>query len=415
LKKTYILLLAGALSLGLVACGPGGGKKTRGGVSGPAVTSGAAVSAAALGAEDRKNLSRNYALQISSGNYQVVYDKFNQKLKDSLSLENLKESWTGLVAGLDGCQGVHSIEEEEKEGYYIDTVVLAYPQNAGRSIRLVYDQNMEIAGIWFNLAELPEEEAEGPREEAYRVGRQGDCLDGVLTLPEGREKPALVLLFANEDSDQDGSIGQGGNKPLADLAADLADQGIASLRYRQRKNQYPDKISSQAGMDQLFLQDASQALNQIYTDSRIDKNRIFVFGMGRSAQWMSALLAAKGNRIQGAVLVGPKASYYGEKDYSTGKVCQADARYYIEKNSTIPLMVLHGQKDFETTDQDLEALKELWKGRSHVTFHSYKNLNHYLMMSSGLSDAKDYEPKSQVSNQVAIDIAAWLGEKRRDT
>ncbi|MCR5690823.1 MAG: hypothetical protein K6G62_01195, partial [Eubacterium sp.] len=194
-------------------------------------------------------------------------------------------------------------------------------------------------------------------------------------------------------------------------AADLADQGIASLRYRQRKNQYPDKVESQAGMNQLFLQDASQALNQIYTDARIDKNRIFALGMGRSAQWMPALLSAKENRIQGAVLVGPKARYYGEKDYATGKVYQADARYYIDKNSTIPLLILHGQKDFETTEQDLEALKELWKGRSHVTYHTYKNLNHYLMTSSGAEDARDYETRSQVSGQVAKDIAHWLGVK----
>ena len=87
----------------------------------------------------------------------------------------------------------------------------------------------------------------------------------------------------------------------------------------------------------------------------------------------------------------------------------SDMAYFMKDNSTIPLLVLQGCRDFETDEKDTEALKKLWKGRSHILYHEYKELNHYMMPASGkVSDATQYDAASRVSGQVTDDIATWI-------
>ena len=279
--------------------------------------------------------------------------------------------------------------------------------------RQVYDSGDKIAGIWFNTAKstevVSEEESSQYKEKDYSVNSEAGTLSGILTLPQGTDKPPVVLLLCNEDCDRDGSMGQQENKPLQDLARGLAAQGIASLRYDQRSYAYSDKIRSKDGMWQRVLMDASQAVNQLYTESKIDKKQIFVLTMGESTKEAAALVKAKQKRLKGVILVAPAATYEAEKDYGTGKVCVSDMAYFMKENSTIPLLVLQGGRDFETDEKDTEALKKLWKGRSHILYHEYKELNHYMMPASGkVSDATQYDAASRVSGQVTDDIATWI-------
>ncbi len=83
-------------------------------------------------------------------------------------------------------------------------------------------------------------------------------------------------------------------------------------------------------MWQRVLMDASQAVNQLYTESKIDKKQIFVLTMGESTKEAAALVKAKQKRLKGVILVAPAATYEAEKDYGTGKVCVSDMAYFMK-------------------------------------------------------------------------------------
>ena len=429
-KMRYIMLCLIFASVFLAACqsqkGDGTKKRT---IVTPSVTQGeeknapqASVSEAdtasrtAVQAEvlkSRREKSRMYAGFLVDGNEAEVWQNFNAKLSKELSKEQLAATWKETADGLEGYLGLGEVKEVKKGSYYIDTVIVNYENSQARSVQFVYDSGDKIAGIWFNTAKstevVSEEESSQYKEKDYSVNSEAGTLSGILTLPQGTDKPPVVLLLCNEDCDRDGSMGQQENKPLQDLARGLAAQGIASLRYDQRSYAYSDKIRAKDGMWQRVLMDASQAVNQLYTESKIDKKQIFVLTMGESTKEAAALVKAKQKRLKGVILVAPAATYEAEKDYGTGKVCVSDMAYFMKKNSTIPLLVLQGGRDFETDEKDTEALKKMWKGRSHILYHEYKELNHYMMPASGkVSDATQYDAASRVSGQVTDDIATWI-------
>lgn len=363
--------------------------------------------------KSRREKSRMYAGLLVDGREAEVWQEFNSKLSKELSREQLAATWKETVDGLEGYLGLGEVKEVKKGSYYIDTVIVNYENSQARSVQFVYDSSDKIAGIWFNTAKstkvVSEEESSQYEEKDYSIESEEGVLSGVLTLPQDVDKLPVVLLLCNEDSDRDGTVGQQENKPLQDIARGLAEKGIASLRYDQRSYAYSDKIRSKDGMWQRGLMDASQAVNQLYTESKIDKKKIFVLFMGQSTKEAAALVKAKKNRLKGVILAAPAATYAAEKDYRTGKVCVSDMAYFMKENSTIPLLVLQGGRDFETDEKDGEALKKLWKGRSHILYHEYKELNHYLMPASGkVQDATQYDAASRVSGQVTEDMAVWL-------
>lgn len=361
--------------------------------------------------------SKKYAEQMVSGLFAPVWEDFSKDLANQLPEESLKGSFQSVLSGLTGYQGIHRIEEGESDGYQMVIVVLAYGENQGRSIRFVYDSEGHIAGIWFDAAVLDKKETSDTNRSSQTdnylkkeitVGREPYELKGTLLIPEQAKKAPVVILFGSDDWDMDGTIGTAGNTPLKDVAEGLAKQGIATLRYHTRKYEYADKLTDALGIYDSFLQDASYAVDQMYNEREIDTGHIYLAAMGENASRMSALVKRKKNRLSGVILMGAKPLKMQESFYaSPDKKVEIDAAYFMEENSTIPLLVMQGKADFETTTEDYEQWKEIWKGRSHVTYREYEYLNHYFMTTTGKSDATDYNAKNSVSSQVISEIAKW--------
>lgn len=395
------------------------GGSVRGQNAFPAVT-GSAVSETG---NTRTEKSKQYAEQMVSGLFTPVWEDFSADLANQMPEENLKKSFQSVLSGLDGYQGIDRVEEAESDGYQIVTVVLAYENNQGRSIRFVYDSEEHIAGIWFDTAVPGGTQASDDgavsdggnqtgdyREREITVGREPYELSGTLLVPRQAEKAPIVILFGEEDSDRNGTMGAAGNTPLKDLAEGLAGQGVATLRYNMRKYEYQGKVSDSLGIYDSFLQDACYAVDQMNNEKEIDPERIYLAAMGESADWMSALVKKKKNRLSGVVLMGAKPVKIQESFYANpDKNAEVDAAYFMEENSTIPLLVLQGKADFETTEEDYGQWKEIWKGRSHVTYREYEKLNHYFMPTTGRTDASDYDTENRVSSRVISEIAGWCG------
>ena len=372
------------------------------------VTSGGAVGEVSL-----TERSRQYSQQIVSGLTSEVWEHFSDSLKQQIPEENLQASWNGVASGLSGYQGVESVEESSRDGYDVVLVTLRYKDNKGRTIRFDYNEDQTIAGIWFDevvLGTRKEDDSESTHETSVKIGRDPYTLDAVLSLPEQTAKaPVVILLGDGASLDADGTVGAAGNTPLRDLARALAEEGIASLRYSTRMYLYGQSMKKTPGIYDSYIQDAGYALDYVYNQSRIDRTKIFYLGMGEAGDYMSAIVSAKKNRTAGAILMGAKPLKLLEELYgATDKTVQVDARYFMDVNSTIPLLVLQGEKDFETTMDDFGQWKTLWKGRSHVDYRSFSGLNHYFMKSSGKQDKSDYDSEGTIDADVSSQIIQWI-------
>lgn len=406
-----------------VACGrKQGGTGNTDKLQGQATTS--AVSVGGVQGGNLAEQSTQYAEQIVSGLMERVWEHFTDRLAEQMPLYNLQASWDGVMAGAKGYQGIERVEEGESDGRQSVLVVLRYAGGQGRTIQFIYDTSGEIAGIWFDTMQLEGAEVSGAalsgtsdyEEREIIVGRDPYPLDGILTRPMGRaDCPVVILLGDGTDLDMDGTVGEAGNHPLQDLARGLAAREIASLRYHMRGYQYSGELSRDSSVYDLLLEDVGYAVTRLYNEAGVDRQQIYVVAMGSSGEYVPAMVADKPKRIAGAVLMGVKPvsfrqSFYSEKEEKKKSV-NSDALYFIKENSTFPLLMMQGEADCDTSMEDFEQWKVLWKGRSHITYRTFHQLNHYFMRSMGSGDPRDYDVEGEVSPEVVQTIADWIKER----
>lgn len=427
--KNRLILIAVLLFASAVLCAACGRKEEK--QKSPAPDTGAAVSGetrteqpvtgtsiSGTSVADKPSMearSRNYAEQIVSGIMTELWVNLTEELASQMTVDGLQASWNSVAEGAGTYEGIEDVQSEDNNEYHIVLVTLRYRRNQGRSIRFVYDRDENIAGIWFDVAEVSKKgEDTGPEtlgawsEEDISVGRNPFALKGKLTLPQGGKAPVVILLADHEDADMDGTMGKNANKPLRDLAHGLAERGIASLRYNRRGHQYSGSVTAEDSMYETLFQDVWYAVDQMYNERRVDRKRIFILGMGRAADFMPGIVKKKPRRLAGAVMMAAKPMAAAEKFYSREeKNITSDAAYFMDENSTFPLLMLQGEEDFQTRVNDFEQWKEIWKGRSHVKYHSYRGLNHYFMTASGKEDKGEYDKEGRVSQTVIRDIAEW--------
>lgn len=362
---------------------------------------------------DIKIKSEDYAKQIVSGLWEPMMEEFSKDFANRTTKGQLQASWNAVSTGLTGYKGIDSVTEEQDGENRIVFVIVRYADNEGRRMKFVYNPEEKICDLSFEAVVLDKEKDENEtgtyEEKTLAIGKEPYVLQGKLMVPEGKGEFPVVILVSDKDTmDMDGTIGKESNTPLLDLAKGLAKQGIATLRYHKRGYQYSHTIKEEASVYDSLIEDTLYAIDTIYNEGAIDKEQIFLAAMGTAADYLPAIVKRKEKRLSGVVMMAGKPlayteNYYGQED----KKVVSDAAYFINENSTIPLCILQGESDYETTMEQYEQWKTLLKGRSHVTYHSFEKLNHYFLVANGVEDATDYDEKRSMHTSVAEEIAAW--------
>ncbi len=129
---------------------------------------------------------------------------------------------------------------------------------------------------------------------------------GTITLPvtEKSQKFPVVILFTGSGSqDRDESIGN--HKPFAVIANELTKAGFAVLRVDDRgageTKMSPDKNNFTTAD---LIQDGLSYLNFILKDSRIDTNKIYLFGHSEGGS-VAIGVARKSSKIKGIIGMAP--------------------------------------------------------------------------------------------------------------
>ncbi|AWB43353.1 hypothetical protein DCC85_03355 [Paenibacillus sp. CAA11] len=300
-------------------------------------------------------------------------------------------------------------------------------------------------------------------EEEVTIGEGTFALPGTLTKPKGNGPfPVVVLVHGSGPQDRDSSAY--GGKPLRDLAAGLASEGIAVLRYDKITYEHTFKIAAlpKFTLKDETVKDALAAVQLLKGIKDIDASRIFVAGHSQGGFAMPLIEQADTTRnIAGTILLSAPSSRFvdvtvkqqdelisrvkqlgqdtapyeqqaavwksiaqmvNDPQYSTDNMPAnfplSPAYWWYEqrdykptdlaKQQQGPMLILQGENDWQVPMSEFNTWKKELKDRKDVEYKSYPKVNHLLSEVNTLSTGQDYMQPLNVSPAIIQDIAAWI-------
>lgn len=311
-------------------------------------------------------------------------------------------------------------------------------------------------------------QAEGPppapapvapcREEQVTFPSPWGDVPGTLALPAAGEGPWPVVLFLHGSGPNDRDETIGPNKPLRDLAWQLAQHGVASLRYDKRtflmRSAEPARVKEALKtltLEHEYVEDGLAALAWLATRPEVREDARFVAGhslgavvapavaRGGGARGV-AVLAGPGRRID--ALLGEQGTYQRtlagmspeEAERETRALLSplrdgtladdapflgANGRYWKDVQAhdpvallaalELPVLLLHAEADCQVRVADHEALSAglQAKGRAFEA-HLFPRLNHLFMRVDGRSTGAEYSIPGRVDPAVGVTLASWV-------
>lgn len=438
---------------------------------------GTAALGAAMPEEDTlKTDACQVVTDMLEGDFEAVTEKFDAVMAKSLTAQQLEDGFVAAVSVLGDHIGTVSVEGTMQDVYYVVSVLEEFEKN-GLQVNVVYDSQGLIAGMQTTYAPVPgrqEEMEESEGEAAYRevtVTVAGDPalpLEGILTLPEGEEKPPVVILVQGSGaSDRDENYN--GNKPFADLAAGLAKQGIATLRYDKRHFVYPEnaaELGASLTLREETLDDVNAAIELMRKEAQVDGSRIYVLGHSLGGALVPTV-AVENPDLAGVISMAGTLRPLWELSYDQNQELiqtlktqelpeeqqelletqiaqiEADTRVLREEldeqdpeilllgipagywqsvkeycgmnfidQVKQPMLILQGDADFQVyPETDYQLWQDTVGDRDDVAFHLYEGLNHLMMPTQGKRDITEYAAAGHVDQQVILDIAQFVQGK----
>ncbi len=301
------------------------------------------------------------------------------------------------------------------------------------------------------------------KESQASVGSGQWALPATLTMPRtGRPCPAVVLVHGSGPVDRDGTLGP--NKPLTDLALGLASQGIGVLRYEKRTRRHGQALARELGdnltLEQETIADAVAAAKLLRATDGVSPRRVFVLGHSLGGMAIPRIARADSENRGFIILAGAtvpledtvlrqirhlslldgrlseaerqiiskiEAQAARVKALRPGsQVARADlplglaAPYWLDLAShrpaqelateTRPILVLHGDRDYQVTLQDFAGWQRALGGKPNGTLKRYRQLNHLFMTGAGPSSPTEYQRPGHVAVEVIQDIASWIAK-----
>lgn len=388
--------------------------------------------------------------------------EFDERMTDAMPPAKLQQVWSSLV-GQAGAFQERVVSRTEKAGGFQMGIVTCRFERAVLDVKVVYNADGRVGGLWFAPGHLPEDEAppyvqKGAFDEvATEVsGAEEPPLPGTLSLPNtGALVAAVVLVHGSGPHDRDETVGA--NKPFRDLAWGLASRGIAVLRYEKRTMVDPGRFPSTGlfTVQEEVVEDVLAAVALLQQRDRVEPARVFVLGhslggtlvpriaeqipsaagfivLAGSPRPLDEVLRDQVEHLQSLAPDGGEAAALASVraqaeqlralrqsgDYEGRAVMGVPGCYLRDLNGydpakvassmERPLLILHGGRDYQVTQEDFRRWRQALQDKANAELKLYPALNHLFIPGEGPSRPAEYLQPGHVAEEVVSDIADWI-------
>jgi len=414
----------------------------------------------ALGSDRWNGVALEWIGFLRSGAFQEAGSMVDPAVPEgAMGPEQLSTLWAQISAQLGALQSLQAGRVSERGGYHVVDLPAAF-ENQELVLQVVLTDALQVSGFFLRPSEpLPYDPPTYVQEDLFQevevsVGADPWLLPGVMTIPKGEGPfPAIVLVHGSGPNDRDETIG--GSRPFRDLAWGLASNGIVVLRYDKRTMVHGSALPSDIGLDDEVVLDALSALGLARSRPEVDANRVFLLGHS-----LGGIMAPDIGKLDGAltgmaVLAAPARPFFQvlksqleylkslESDPGSPAGSQLDSlislvdkveaggaeegvavlgappRYWREvagvdpvsvaRGLSLPLLVLQGGRDYQSTTADLSLWETAFQGREGFTSKLYPGLNHLFVSGEGMATPEEYVTgDGHVEEEVILDLVSWI-------
>lgn len=392
---------------------------------------------------------------IHDSNFSAATAHFNGTMKAALPAATLEAAWKQTYADQGPLLSWKIIDRNNVPGGDEVSVQLTFQHATAISTLAVASQTGEIGSLFFKLAQSnapvtapPYAEQTKFRSEDVTVGEYK--LPGTITIPNGNGPfPAAVLVQGSGPQDRDETIGP--NHPFADIADGLSSRGIVVLRYDKRTLLHSAGVAT---VEDEVIDDAVAAVQLLRARRDVLADRIFVVGHSLGAT-LAPEIAKKAWPVAGIVLLAPAGrklpavivqqtrflrqaspAQLAEIERQADEISAhkmpplqnflgAPASYFydldardevaIARTLDVPILILHGGRDYQVIDQDIRHWQDGLKGVARVRVETFPTLNHLFIAGEGNPNPAEYDTPGHVDAAVVgaiADFVATSGAKK---
>ncbi len=406
--------------------------------------------------------SKNCSLALRDGKFSEATAHFDPTMKAGLSPDQLSAVWLQIIATEGKFDNWKVLQHGLLAGTDVSEVVLAFEHGKVMATVSVRPQTNQIAGLYFrplttqpgassSPTSPPYADAAKFRSEAVTVGEDPWKLPGTLTIPTGAGPfPAVVLLAGSGPSDRDETVGA--NRVFKDLAEGLSSRGIVVLRYDKRTYAYQTLDPQKITVKEEVIDDGVAAVKLLRSRAEVAHDRIFVIGHSLGAM-IAPEVAGKARPVAGIVMLAPlgrklpgvivqQMRYLGQAspkeladlerqadEISAHKMPPAQfffgapASYYYDldardevalaRSLDLPILILHGGRDYQVLDEDIRNWQNGLKGDAKVKVQTFPSLNHLFIVGTGKPGPAEYNTPGHVDGAVVGAIVDFIEQGPR--
>jgi uncharacterized protein len=404
---------------------------------------------APVAAVDSDSTTDRFLTALKNRDLSSATARFDATVKAALPQEKLAAVWDAQIAQFGQLSTWTIVQRAQADGNDLRVAALKFERGELQALVSITPHTQEVAGLFFKPTPKPATTAPYVNVSAFRaedvsVGGEPFVLKATLTVPTGSGPfPAAVLVHGSGPNDRDETIGA--NRPFKDLAEGLSSRGVAVLRYEKRTFQYGHKLGNNISIDDEVVLDAVAAVNLLKARPDIDPRRVFVVGHSLGAL-LAPEIAVRAAPVAGAVLLAPPGrppwdSVLAQMRYletppdklleiekaidllkagklGAGMLLGAPASYWqdwasrdgigMAKQVRKPILILHGERDYQVTDEDLATWKNGLRDVSKVELMTVAGANHLFITGTGKPGPSEYEVPGHVDQSVIEKLTRFI-------